>query len=224
MPNRRNAYFGAKKMKQLIGIILITLTLTSLSLAQPFRAEINKGNDYYKKGWFEKAQEIYSKIIKKQPKNKQAEFNLGNSLYKQGNFEASQQIYGTLTKEARSNRLKEQAYYNLGNSLFRREDYKSAINAYEEALKINPKDKDAKFNLELAKKMLQQPKKKDQDKEKDQEEEKDKEKQQQEQPKPKPGEMSKEDAERILKAIENQEKHKNGEKKQGAGRGQGKDW
>lgn len=43
-----------------------------------------------------------------------------------------------------------QLYYNMGNAAFKMNDLASAILYYEKALKIDPKDEDALFNLGLA--------------------------------------------------------------------------
>lgn len=45
--------------------------------------------------------------------------------------------------------------YNLGNSLARLGNYDTAINAYEEALALNPNNEDAAFNKELIEKLLE---------------------------------------------------------------------
>ena len=46
-------------------------------------------------------------------------------------------------------------YYNEGNSYMQQKQYGQAIQAYKEALKRNPKDMDAKYNLVYAKKMAE---------------------------------------------------------------------
>ncbi|PIS28490.1 hypothetical protein COT42_07845 [Candidatus Saganbacteria bacterium CG08_land_8_20_14_0_20_45_16] len=230
-------------------LVICNLTFclaASQAIALPFRSNLNRGNDLYQKQAYPEAGQIYQKIIKQKPKDQKSQFNLGDSLYKDGQYEASQQLFTKLTAEATSQKLKQRSYYNLGNSLFKQEDYKNAIKSYEEALKLDPKDKDAKFNLELAKKKAAQPKqkqqqdkknnqnKKDQQK-KDQDKKKQKDQQNKNKPKndqeqnqekqPKPGQMSREDAQRLLNALENEAKHKEAKKGQGRGQGLGgKDW
>ncbi len=214
----------------------------------PLRSDLNRGNDHYKKGEYSQAGRIYHKILEKKANDLKARFNLGDALYKEGRYKESQSVFESMTGAAVPKDLREAAYYNLGNSFFKQEDYKSAIGAYEEALKIDPKDKDAQFNLELAKKMLTMPKQqkdKQQDKDKqnkdkqnkdqqqdkkqskdDKSENKDKHKedQQEQQKQPKPGQMSKEDAMRLLNALNDQEKHKAKKIKAGRGGGDVKDW
>ena len=98
--------------------------------------------------------------------------------------------------------------------------FDEAIEAYKNALRLNPKDDEARYNLELCKKQQkkQQDKKnqdkqdqkkdqngKDEKKEKDKKDQKqDKQKQQQQQQKP---QMSKENAEQLLNAAMQEEKN-----------------
>ena len=74
------------------------------------------------------------------------------------------------------------ALYNVGNTLFKQNKFEESIEAYKQALRHNPNDDDARYNLELAKEKLkqqQQQQKKDQDK--NQEQKQDQQQQQQEQ-------------------------------------------
>ena len=87
--------------------------------------------------------------------------------------------------------LQERAYYNLGNTEYRLgtetptpdkklANWEHAVGSYESALKLNPNDQDAKFNLEVVKKKLEELEKQQQqnkDKNKDQGKDKDKDKQ-----------------------------------------------
>jgi tetratricopeptide (TPR) repeat protein len=96
-------------------------------------------------------------------------YNLGVANYREKAYEQAVASFSRAASETHSSRLKEKAFYDLGNSYFRLEDYRNAISSYEDALKIDPNDEDAKYNLELAKKKLA-----DQDKNKDGQDKKDK--------------------------------------------------
>ena len=228
------------------------LFVSQSAFALPFRSDLNRGNDLYKKGEYPQAGQVYNKILEKKANEPKAKFNLGDSLYKGERYKESQSVFEELAEKVVDKSLREKAFYNLGNSFFKQEDYKRAIGAYEGALKIDPKDKDAQFNLELAKKMLTMPKQQkdkerekeqkqkkedekdkkqqsgnkpeDKKKDKDQEKNKDKGKEQNEQQQTKPGQMSKEDALRILNALDDQEKHKTQKMKAGRGKANVKDW
>lgn len=159
----------------------------------------------------------------------------------------------TLTKDERAD-----AYHNMGNAYMKSQDYQKAIDAYVEALKNRPGRNDSRYNLAYAQKMLQQQQQqqnqqnkdnknqdnKNQDKNQQQQQQnqqdKDKDKQQQQQqnsdnprqqqsPQQQQRQKQKEqEAERILRALENQEKNTLEKIKKEEQRGRGvpveKDW
>ncbi len=122
----------------------------------------------------------------------------------------------------------QKAWHNYGNSKLMQKDFETAISGYKKALRLNPKDEDTRYNLAFAQRELakQQKDKKDKDdkenkdqkkdekKDQDQKDKEDinnqndKEKQEAQQP-----QMSKEEAERMLNALKNDEKKKQSERK-----------
>lgn len=52
--------------------------------------------------------------------------------------------------------LRQRAFYNLGNARLADHDPAGAVAAYEETLRLDPSDRDAKFNLELALRRLEE--------------------------------------------------------------------
>ncbi|HVN67738.1 MAG TPA: tetratricopeptide repeat protein [Candidatus Sulfotelmatobacter sp.] len=212
-------------MRRLYYLLLFIIMLTGIAEALPFRSEINRGNDLYKRGLFDQAEKKYDLALKKRT-DKRALYDLGDALYQQAKYAESEKTFGLLTAEAQNSKLREAALYNLGNAQFRQENYEGAVRSYEEALKIIPNDEDARYNLELAKKMLKMPKQKrpKQDRnQKDKEKEKDKDKAQKPQPQQNKQGLSKEDAERILQGISGNEKHK-AKLAKGKGGNNDKDW
>ena len=91
------------------------------------------------------------------------------------------------------------------------------IDAYKNALKLNPQDEDARQNLQKALQQQKQQEKKDnkdkkedkkpKDDKKQKEKDKPKEDQNNQQPKPQPSKLTKQDAEEKLKALLQQEKN-----------------
>lgn len=72
----------------------------------------------------------------------------GSALYRAGDYAASAQALA----QAEGAR----AHYNRGNALARAGHFMKAIDAYEQSLELDPKNEDARYNLELLKRMLQQ--------------------------------------------------------------------
>lgn len=68
-------------------------------------------------------------------------------LYKSEKYEEAAKQYEHLLKQQGPSAV---LYYNLGNAYYKGELIPRAILAYERALLLNPADRDARFNLELA--------------------------------------------------------------------------
>lgn len=209
---------------------------------------VREGNKLYNEKKFTDAEKNYLNALGRQPNSYRGAFNLGDTYYKQGKYkEASEQFEMLSTRKAGDDTLSK-VYHNLGNSYLKQKEFEKSINAYKNALKKNTSDEETRYNLAYAQKMLkQQQQKQDQDKkDKDKEDEKDKnkekdknedkqEKKDEEKKKEdkkeeqqKNQEISKEDAQRLLEALNNDEKKlrdKMNEKKAKASKVQiEKDW
>jgi len=185
-------------------LILFLLFSVSLVIAQPAQKLVRSGNNAYENGHFKEAEIDYRKALTKSPSSPKATFNLGNSLYKQQNYDEALSQYMKLAQVENKEAPKANVFYNMGNSLLENKKYKESIDAYKMALRQNPKDEDTRYNLSYAMTKLQQQKQQQQDK-KQQQKEQQKQEQQKQQPQPKPN-MSKQDADRMLNAMNNNEK------------------
>ena len=185
-------------------LILFLLFFVSIVMAQPTQKLVRSGNNEYKNGHFKDAEIDYRKALTKSPNSPKATFNLGNSLYKQQNYDEAAAQYLKLSQSDNKEAPKANVFYNLGNSLFENKKYKESIDAYKMALRQNPKDEDTRYNLSYAMTKLQQQKQQQQDK-KQQQKEQQQQQQQKQQQQPKPN-MSKPDADRMLNAMNNNEK------------------
>lgn len=183
--------------------LLILLFALSIVNAQPAQKLVRSGNNAYNNGHFKDAEIDYRKALTKAPNSQKATFNLGNSLYKQQNFDEAASQYLKLAQTENKEAPKADVYYNLGNALLENKKYKESIDAYKTALRQNPKDEDTRYNLSYALTKLQHQKKQEQNKKQEQKQQKQEQKQQQPQPKP---DMSKQDANRMLNAMNNNEK------------------
>lgn len=224
------------------------LLIPFMGMAQNEKSLVRKGNRDYKKGDFSEAELQYRKSIEKNNKTQEGKFNLGDALYKQGKYDEAAGTFQNLSNEKTDKDLKAKSFFNQGNSLLKAEKYQESANAYKESLKINPNDEDARYNYVYALSKLRQQQQQQQqdknnkdnkdnkDKNKDQQKNQDKkddkkndknqqqnqnqqqkdqkdQKEQAQQPK-----ISKEDAERMLQAVNNDEKElqKKMAKKEGA--------
>jgi len=158
----------------------------------------------------------------REPRNPVDQYNAANALYKRKNFKEAADLY---EKAQADPKLAAQGAYNAGNAHFRQGEMEKAVEKYKQALRANPDDLDAKHNLEFVQKVMAEQKKqqnqkpKEGDKKPDQNKQPsggggDQEKQEQQKSSGDQRKMSKEDAERLLQAVEGQEKA--ARKKQGA--------
>ncbi len=218
-------------------IIMLSFCLISVSLpveADSFSKLVDKGNSAVLEGDYQSALDYYHQAEVERPETPELEYNMAGALYKDGKYEEAvdklqkAMVMQDVAKEA-------SAHYNLGNVYYRMNDFQNAIQSYQKSLELIPEDMDAKYNLELARKMLKEqmkPQNQNQDQQQqqqqqqnqDQQEQK-QEEQQQEQPQDQEqqkqnenqqqqsepqerneDEMSEEDAERILNALKDDEK------------------
>lgn len=75
------------------------------------------------------------------------QFDSANVAYAEADFEGAQKQYEALLE---SNVLSDDLHYNLANTYFKTNQISLAILHYEKALKINPSNEDAAFNLKIA--------------------------------------------------------------------------
>ncbi len=218
-------------LKKLVWVILIYATS---ALAQKENKHIRSGNDYYDDEDYKEAEVDYMKALEAKPESFKGQFNLGGALYKQENYEDATKLYGSLAERDADTEERANSFYNLGNSFLKAQKYAESIEAYKNALRLNPDDMDAKYNMEYAKKMMEnqdqeqqnQDQNKDQENKEDQEQDKQEQDQQQQeqeqkeqeqnqqqqnqqeqqqQQQPQPQQISKQDAERMLEALKNDE-------------------
>ena len=185
-------------------ILLLLFIFPAASFSQTKDKLIRKGNDAYIEKKYDVAAENYLKATSKDPANEKAFYNLGNALYKKGKPEESVQAYEASILHSKTPLDKSAAWYNKGVVLQNDKKLSECIDAYKNALKINPADEDARLNLQKA--LLQQ----QQEQQKENEKKKQQQKQQQDQkkdPKPKPSKMTKKEAEEKLKALLQHEKN-----------------
>lgn len=206
-------------MRVLLIAIICMFGLT-FGYSQKEYKNVRQGNQLYKDGKFKDAEISYRKALEKDPTSLKGSYNLANSLYKQDNYEEAANSYMASIAKGNNQNKEQQAatYHNLGNSMLKAEKYAEAIDAYKNALRLNPGDNDTRYNLSYALNKMQQNQQQQQsgDNKKDDRKQDDKQQQQsqsesgdqqhddkQQQQKP---QLSKKDAERMLQALNNDEK------------------
>lgn len=198
-PLLKNISLFGKKQLMLI-IACSSMLWAAPAMAQNDRQYVRQGNKLFQQNDFEHAEVAYSKAIEQNDKNPQAHYNLGNALMAQKKDSAAIEEFQKAGQLESSPLRKAQAFHNTGVICQRNQLYGEAIEAYKQALRLNPADDETRYNLALCQ---QQKKKQDEQKQNQQQQQKQDQQQQQQEQKPK---MSKENAEQLLNAAMQQEK------------------
>jgi tetratricopeptide (TPR) repeat protein len=195
--------------------------------AKEYRAAMRGGNKSYGNGKPAEAETEYRRVLGYEDKSNRAAFNLGDALYRQEKYDKAAEQFKAAIKNAGEKDDKARAYYNLGNSMLKQQKLKESIDAYKEALRNDPNDTDAKRNLSYAMRLLKQQEQQQKqnknnrdnqgqdNKDQQNQDQKDQQNQDQQQQDQKKDDMqqrqqqqqiNREDAQRMLNAIEQEEK------------------
>ncbi|HXD76634.1 MAG TPA: VWA domain-containing protein [Puia sp.] len=223
------------------GARLLWLLALGLTCALPARAQttnnlLRSGNRAYKKKQLDQSIRQYKAAVDKAPANPTANYNLGNAQFRKSDYDAAAKSYDAAVQHSEADRsMAEKGLYNKGVALAKQKRLQESIDAWEQALKLDASDADARENLEKAlmeqkrQQQQQQQQKKKQDQKKDQQNKQDQKKDQQDQPppKPQPSRLNKQQVDQLLKALqqrENELQNKLNENKVHAPNQPDKDW
>ena len=138
-----------------IALCIFIFILVTDASAQTAHTLLRKADRDYLNNDYKSAEENYTKAQKAERSTK-GDYNLANSIYQQQRYDESAKQYGDIATKTQDNKLKFNSLYNKGNAHFWKKEYDKAIDSYKNALRMNPNDMDAKKNLALAQRMLQQ--------------------------------------------------------------------
>ena len=200
---KKLSLFGKRK----VAVTVLLLMVVMSGMAQTDRQYVRQGNKQYRAGDFANAEVSYRKAIEKNPCNPQAAYNLGNSLMAQKKDSAAIEQFQNAAKLETNPMRKYRAFHNMGVICQSHKMYGEAIEAYKNALRLNPEDNETRYNLVLCKhqknQQNQQQQNQQQNDDKKDQDKQDKNQDKQKQQKP---QMSKDNAEQLLNAAMQQEK------------------
>ena len=217
-----------------VSLFLTIFFLPQIGQSQSAHSNLRTGDQHYQEKQYMLAEEAYRKSIEKKPSLKGA-YNLGNTLYQQNRYEEAIQQYDEAIAKAGNPEELARAYYNKGTALMGAQNYGESIESLKNALVNDPNNLEAKQNLFIAKRLLQQQmqqqqqqqqeqnqeqqeqeqqeqqEQQQQEQEQEQQQQQDQNQQQQEQQQEEreqeeKQDLDKKDAERLLEIVENEEK------------------
>lgn len=130
---------------------------------RPERQYIREGNDQFKQGHYREAEILYTRALNVNPASEVGLYNQALTRLKlagdqtESNSELQQnalQVMQQLLK-AQTPQVAEYAAYNLGNVAYGQQQLQQALEAYKQALRVNPANQLARENYRFVEKQLQ---------------------------------------------------------------------
>lgn len=149
-------------------LLLALLPVVASAQSSTVRKETRQGNREYKAQHYDRAEVDYRRALHHDSTAYRAQYNLGNTLYRQKKYDEAIQHYDRALLQPDLNaKQRSQILHNRGNSYLKAglqkenrgeglQQFQQAVNDYQEALKLTPKNDDTRYNLSYAKKLLQQ--------------------------------------------------------------------
>ena len=144
-------------------------TAALLMFLSSFALGAAPGVDAYRDGKFEDAYGQFQQTLKSHPESRaedKLQFDSGAAAYKLKDYNRALESFSQALL-TRDTGLQSKGHYNLGNTLYQRgetektddkklSDWTNALEHYEQTLKLDPQDKDAKDNYEYVKKKIEE--------------------------------------------------------------------
>jgi Mg-chelatase subunit ChlI len=166
---------NARKYKTVFQVLLL-LVISQAALADSARVStsqacpelVERGNKLYKQGNFNDAINSYDQALLDAPGALEPKFNQANSYYRLDDLAKAMDLYRQVAAESKDMKVVTRAKYNLGNSYFQQGskqkdsnlqkaiDYmKTAIGSWRGVLDIEPENKKAARNIEVARLLIE---------------------------------------------------------------------
>lgn len=145
-----------------MGIVLLALAslapfAEAAAQKMPERRLVRKGNRQFGRERYDKSIESYTRALEAAPTSFEAAYDLANAMFRAERYDTAEQtLKGIVADSTRSDIDRSEAAYNLGNTQFAQQKLKEALASYRAAMRLNPDDKEAKYNYAYTKHLLQQ--------------------------------------------------------------------
>lgn len=124
------------------------------NLRQSVDLTYEANNDLVEENFVE-AEAKYRKAIAKSENNTVAPYNLGNAYYNKKSMGEAFMRYKEAGENADTKAERHKVFHNMGNVFMKNKEYQKAVETYKQALRNDPTDEETRYNLALAKEMLE---------------------------------------------------------------------
>ena len=151
------------KRHKIITVLLLLVIPAQIAFAESVKEQVRKGNKKYAQGNFNDAINEYDQALVEKPDAMRPKFNKANSYYRLDDIAKAMDLYEEVATGAKDMKLVTKAKYNTGNCYFQRgskqrdsdlqkalDDMKTSITFWRQVLDIEPENKKAAKNIEVA--------------------------------------------------------------------------
>ena len=132
---------------------LLGCTFASCVWMNPTQAKAREAGELLKVGRTGEAVALYTEAISERNDDPVLKYDLGLAQYQREDYDSAADALQWALPRAEGE-LRLLVLQALGNTRFRQGDFVKAIEAYVEALRLHPENRDLKWNLELARRSL----------------------------------------------------------------------
>ncbi|MDC7994873.1 tetratricopeptide repeat protein [Altibacter sp. HG106] len=154
-----------KMYRNVIFLLLGSLLLPGVLLAQPNPEKeaaikesetlLSEGQSKLQNDNFNLGEADYRKAIALHPEAATGKYNLGNAYYNKSKNAEAMRRFQQAAQTAETKTQKHRAFHNLGNTFMNAKKYQEAVESYKNALRNDPTDDETRYNLALAKELLE---------------------------------------------------------------------
>ena len=163
-------------MKRDIILLYIFVALTLVFLPCVYAASpaslVNKANKLYRQKKYDEALKLYNQLLTNGQESAIIQYDKGTAEYKKNDFQGAALSFGK-SLATQDKLIEQRANFNLGNAKYKLAELaekenleqavkslEEAVNYYKRSIELDPSDNSAKFNYELADKLLKELKEK----------------------------------------------------------------
>ena len=130
-----------------------------LFVSSPLLAdEARKGEKFYEKKEFKKAEEAFLSAEIDEPDNQKHSYNRGVASLATKNFEGAIEAF-TKSSNSSDGEIKKKSFFNLGHAQYGKGDLEPSLESFKKFLELEPESKEAKENIEWVEKQIEKQKK-----------------------------------------------------------------
>ncbi|TXI84111.1 MAG: tetratricopeptide repeat protein [Crocinitomicaceae bacterium] len=145
-------------MKQVV-LIGCFLAVGFVGFSQVWRDSLKEARKYFLNKEYSKSYAKYQLAQKYAPSEIDLSLEIAQAAYKAGKFQQAENLFSTRKSKTEVSTEKGKLNRLIGNAQMKQKQYQKAIQSYKRALRVNPTDDAARYNLAQALRQLQTEKK-----------------------------------------------------------------